>query len=95
MEIAIPLIALGGMYVISNQSSKSNYNNNSNENFTNMGIRTNLAAKTDNYLPNTNIPAQNFPVENLNQVSDTIQEFKNPNAATEIALKCVLIYLGY
>lgn len=83
MEIAIPLIALGGMYVISNQSSKSNYNNNSNENFTNMGIRTNLAAKTDNYLPNTNIPAQNFPVENLNQVSDTIQEFKNPNAATD------------
>lgn len=83
MEIAIPLIALGGMYVISNQSSNKSNNNIKNENFTNMGIRTNLAATTDNYLPNVNIPPQNFPVENLNQVVDTVQEFKNPNLATD------------
>ena len=91
MELAIPLIALGGMYVISNQPStvcnnknvKNNSNKNQPENFTNMGIRTNLATKTDNYLPNTHIPPQNFPVTNINEVVDTVQEYPNPNSATD------------
>ena len=34
MELAIPLVALGGMYVISNQKK-------SKENFNKMGIKTN------------------------------------------------------
>lgn len=91
MEIAIPLIALGGMYIVSNQSNKSNKSNETKkeiiktkrENFTNMGIRSNLGVKTDNYLPNTNIPPQNFPVSNINQLVDTIQEYPNPNVATD------------
>jgi hypothetical protein len=53
------------------------------ENFTNMGIRSNLGVRTDNYLPNTNIPPQNFPVSNINQLVDTVQEYPNPNAATD------------
>ena len=76
MEIAIPIIALGGMYVISNQSSQNNKQEKSKERFTNMG-------KNVNYLPNTNIPPQNFPVENLNQLADTVQEYINPNQATD------------
>ena len=85
MELAIPLIALGGMYVISNQSSRTcnpntiNRNNNGNknkENFDNMGKRT-------NYLPNTSIPPQNYPVTNLNQLVDTVQNYPNPNVATD------------
>lgn len=86
MELAIPLIALGGLYVVSNQSNKKcddKKENNRHENFTNMGIRSNLGVKTDNYLPNTNIPPQNFPVENINQLVDTVQEYPNPNAATD------------
>ena len=92
MELAIPLLALGGMYVISNQSANNptnpsrksqNNNRNSAENFTNMGIRSNLGVRTDNYLPNTNIPPDNFPVTNLEQLSDTIQEYPNPNVATD------------
>jgi hypothetical protein len=87
MEIAIPLIALGGMYVVSNQSnencSKKEIKQQRQENFTNMGIRSNLGVKTDNYLPNTNIPPQNFPVSNINQLVDTVQEYPNPNAATD------------
>jgi hypothetical protein len=89
MEIAIPLIALGGMYVVSNQNNNQN-NHKSNdtkmrtlfkkdskeENFTNMG-------KNVNYLPNTNIIPQNFPVENLNQVSDNVNTYPNPNIATD------------
>lgn len=81
MEIAIPLIALGGMYVVSNQSnensSKTEIRQTRQENFTNMG------ARKDNYLPNTNIPPQNFPVLNKNQLVDTVQEYPNPNVATD------------
>jgi hypothetical protein len=87
MELAIPLIALGGMYVVSNQSNenctKKEIRQQRQENFTNMGIRSNLAVKTDNYLPNTNIPPQNFPVTNINQLVDTVQEYPNPNVATD------------
>jgi hypothetical protein len=87
MEIAIPLIALGGMYVVSNQSNenctKKEIRKQRQENFTNMGIRSNLGVKTDNYLPNVNIPPQNFPVSNINQLVDTVQQYPNPNAATD------------
>jgi len=83
MELAIPLIALGGMYVISNQSSQNNNNNLANQNknvsketFTNMG-------KQPNYLPNTNIPPQNYPITNINQANDTLQQYPNPNQATD------------
>jgi hypothetical protein len=89
MEIAIPLIALGGMYVVSNQSNENcskkeiRQSQRQKENFTNMGIRSNLGVKTDNYLPNVNIPPQNFPVSNINQLVDTVQEYPNPNVATD------------
>ena len=87
MEIAIPLIALGGMYVVSNQSnencSKKEIRQSQREKFTNMGIRSNLGVRTDNYLPNTNIPPQNYPVSNINQLVDTVQEYPNPNVATD------------
>jgi len=88
MEIAIPLIALGGMYVVSNQSNencadKEFRKSMRQEKFTNMGIRSNLGVKTDNYLPNTNIPPQNYPVSNINQLVDTVQKYPNPNTATD------------
>ena len=91
MELAVPLIALGGMYVASNQKnddfSKKSINKPGRENFTNMGIRTNLATKQSeqfgNYLPNTNTPPQNYPVPNINQLTNTVQAYPNPNAATD------------
>jgi hypothetical protein len=91
MELAIPLIALGGMYIASNQSNNSkkkvqfnlSENKERNENFTNMGIRSNLGVKTDNYLPNVNIPPENFPVTNINELVDTVQKYPNPNVATD------------
>lgn len=45
MELAIPLIALGGLFIISNQKKRD-----SDENFT-----------TTEKLPNTNIPDRNYP----------------------------------
>ena len=91
MEIAVPLIALGGMYIISNQKNedcvKKNFNKATHENFSNMGITTNTATqqseKYGNYLPNTNIPPQNFPVLNTKQLVNTVQNYPNPNAATD------------
>ena len=87
MEIAIPLIALGGMYIVSNQSnencSKNEIRQSRRENFTNMEKRSNLGVNTNNYLPNTNIPPQNYPVSNTRQLVDTVQEYPNPNAATD------------
>ena len=89
MELAIPLLALGGMYVISNQNSQSKdtlRNDNrikmKQENFTNMGIRTNLQASStesrfNNYLPNTNVAPQNYPIMNNKELVDTTAEDVN------------------
>jgi hypothetical protein len=82
MELAIPLIALGGMYVISNQSQNREPLQSEirkeirKENFGNMG-------KNVNYLPNTDILPQNFPISNINQLVNTVQEYPNPNTATD------------
>ena len=91
MEIAIPLMALGGMYIISNQKNedcaKKEIRKITQENFANMGMRTNLATRNSelhgNYLPNTNNPPQNFPVSNINQLVDTVEHYPNPNTATD------------
>ena len=75
------------MYVVSNQSNenctKREISKKRQENFTNMGIRSNLGVRANNGLPNTNIPPQNFPVTNINQLVDTVQTYPNPNVATD------------
>ena len=88
MELAIPLVALGGMYVISNQNKNKEGLKRKSEPFNNMGIRTNLQEKTpdskfSNYLPNTNIPPQNYPIMNNKELIDNVQEYPNPNTATD------------
>lgn len=88
MEIAIPLIALGGMYVVSNQSNQNCADREirrslRQEKFTNMGIKSNLGVRNNNGLPNTNIPPQNFPVSNINELVDTVEKYPNPNTATD------------
>jgi len=79
-EIAIPLIALGGMYVIANQKNencaKKEIRKITQERFANMGAKA-------NYLPNTHVPPQNYPVSNINQLVDTVQQYPNPNVATD------------
>jgi len=88
MELAIPLIALGSFYVVSNGNSKPPAKQEhvtrghkskriAKENFTNMG-------KHANYLPNVDIPVENYPVMNANELAnDTVQRYVNPNAATD------------
>ena len=79
MELAIPLIALGGMYIISNKNNEGYTNKKATkgkENFDNMGQKP-------NYLPNTNVPPQNYPIMNNPELIDTVQEYPNPNAASD------------
>ena len=86
MELAIPLIALGGMYIASNQNKNNNNNNNNNnnkpplhkkkENFESMGAKP-------NYLPNTNVPPTNYPILNNKELVDNVQEYVNPNTASD------------
>ena len=90
MELAIPLVALGGMYIINQNTNKEGLTKKSNmkDGFNNMGIVTNLQEKTPesrfrNYLPNTNTPPQNYPIMNNKELIDTVQEYPNPNAATD------------
>lgn len=85
MELAIPLVALGGMYIISNQNKDKKE---ATETFNNMGIRSNLQEKTpesrfSNYLPNTDVPPQNYPIMNNKELISNVQNYPNPNAATD------------
>ncbi len=83
MELAIPLVALGGMYVISGNNKnkaksdkKVKFEDQKLEGFDNMG-------KKSNSLPNTNIPVQNYPVMNDKDLLDTTNRYENPNVATD------------
>ena len=74
MEIAIPLLAMGGLYLISNQSSKSN------ENFEN---------RKQSQLPNVNIPDKNYPSNFANAETDTtsklsvVNKYDTPSVYTD------------
>ena len=76
MEVALPILALGGLYVIANQNNSKQRKKMSIENFQTAGANPNA-------LPNTNVPPQNYPVTNLNQLRDTVAEYPNPNSATD------------
>jgi len=58
-------------------------NNQRRENYTNMGANLGVGHKP-NYLPNLEIPPQNYPVENIKQIKDTsLYAYPNPNEATD------------
>jgi hypothetical protein len=68
MEIAVPLIALGGLYVASNQENKK-------EGYESMG-------KPVNTLPNNDPPPINYP--KLSAVSNnTPNKYRDPNTVTD------------
>jgi len=76
MELALPILALGGLYVVANQNKSTRPKNMLVENFQTAGANRNA-------LPNTNIPPQNYPVTNMNQLLDNVAEYQNPNSATD------------
>ena len=73
MELAIPLMALGGLYIASNQNKK---NQQKKEAFDNI-------YREKNALPNTNTPPTNYPLTNKEELVDTVNKYDNPNTATD------------
>ena len=71
MELAIPLLFLGGMYVISNQQP----NPRPVENFENGRGRSKL--------PNVDPLVQNYPVLNQKELVDNTSAYLSPNNATD------------
>ena len=68
MELAVPLLALGALYVGSNQENKK-------EGYESMG-------KPVNSLPNYNKPPINYPI--MKDVKDTnVKKYRNPNTVTD------------
>lgn len=62
MELAIPLVAFGGLFIL----SKQNKDKKNSEAFTQMH---------KNNLPNTNIPVKNYPVTNIKELEKTINQY--------------------
>ena len=84
MELAIPLLALGSMYIISNQppnNSSSSQKKRLEKGLRNIEGYENL--NNNKILPNTNIPPQNYPISNLEELTDTIGKYENPNTITD------------
>lgn len=86
-EIALPLIALGSLYVFSN---KDNKDKGTKENFHNMGAWSSTGAKDhpsgQSALPNTDVPNKNYPVHQqpIDKTSDNyIRQYLNPNQTTD------------
>jgi len=82
MELAIPLVALGGLYIISNQSKNP-------ENFSQR-----QTPKYEAALPNTNVPDKNYPKEypyngvnnaetDLTSKLSTVNLFDSPQVYTD------------
>jgi len=65
MELAIPLLALGGLFAIKRR-----------EKFTSMGRKV-------NYLPNVDVPVENYPTVNKKEVDDSVNSYPNANVATD------------
>lgn len=81
MEIAIPLLALGSMYIVSNQKNKRaggpiENMRQQNEGYENMGAR-------QGRLPNTDVIPNNYPVQKSSSVGQDINAFSNPNFAMD------------
>jgi len=82
MELALPIIALGGLFIVSNQTNKEENAKKTikrkvqTDTFTTMG-------KPANYIPNADIPPSNYPITNNKELSHTTELYPNPNASTD------------
>ena len=83
MELALPVVLIGGMYVLSNQDDTKKVTQQENkpkEGF--VANRTNTKAK-QRKLTNTQIPERNFPKQGTSELIKNVGYYPNPNAATD------------
>tara|TARA_A100001011_G_scaffold318515_1_gene338299 strand:- start:203 stop:2026 length:1824 start_codon:yes stop_codon:yes gene_type:complete len=79
-ELALPILALGGLYIYSNSDKKDK-----SEKFTNMGV-TRFNDRGLSNLPNTNVLNKNFPKQDqpIDRTNENyIREFPNSNQTTD------------
>tara|TARA_B110000008_G_scaffold277355_1_gene318438 strand:+ start:1059 stop:2813 length:1755 start_codon:yes stop_codon:yes gene_type:complete len=72
MEVAIPIVGLGAMYLISNQNKEDER-----DGFTGM-------QNTSRRLPNTRTPPRNYPVENKNTQKNNILSYSGANPDSDL-----------
>jgi hypothetical protein len=85
MELALPLLALGGFYVISNQESRQTSNNSSSRKVRfkeQEGFQNVKPVYNTNQLPNVDPPVQNYPTINHKDLVDTVAKYENSNNAS-------------
>ena len=75
MELAIPLVAMGGLFIL----SKQNKENKNAEAFTQMHR---------NYLPNTNRPVKNFPITDRKELENTLNKYDGKKNGQNRPRKC-------
>jgi hypothetical protein len=84
MELAIPLVALGGLYVISNQSKSPQPYRDGGGAYENFQTRNTVLPNTD--VPNVNYPSE-FPVQNretdLTSKLSTVNMYDTPKVYTD------------
>ena len=71
MEVAIPIVALGAMYVMSNQDKKESFQ------------QRIPPHKMEQELPNTAVPPINFPVQTFSELPANVKYYENANTATD------------
>ena len=83
MELAIPIVALGGMYLVSNQNKKNDAGSikSLKESFITSN-NPNNRANNPTVLPNTNIPTTNYPIM-LPNTGSNVNAYSHPNAVTD------------
>ena len=69
MEVAIPVITLGALYVISNQKKRENFETQN--------------SKIEDQLPNTHVPPINYPTTTNLSLPTNINYYPHPNTATD------------
>lgn len=73
-ELAIPLIALGSMYVVSNKKNKKEQKE---------GFYGNKQTTMPLHNVNPPIPTKNYPIEDSNPAKNNINKYSNPNQHTD------------
>jgi hypothetical protein len=81
MELAVPFIALGALYVINNHSVKKEIVEPLNNKKSKEGFQT--SGQNPNYLPNKTFIASNYPTTNNKELVDNVNYYPNPNQATD------------
>lgn len=85
MELALPILALGSLYIVFNKNKKNddiimvptNKSSSVKENFQNN------IGKQSNYLPNEKPEIINYPTTNENELKSDVNYYSNPNTATD------------